>query len=579
VSPPRTIQALIGARLSRLDEGERAVIHRASVVGKIFYWGAVAELSNAEVRPNVGSHLQALLRKELIEPEASTFAGEDAFRFSHVLVRDSAYDSIPKRIRAELHERFAAWLEQTAAARLPEYEEIVGHHLEQAYRHRRDLGALDERARDLARRAAEHAATAGRRAIARGDMRAADKLLTRALDLLDGDDPARGALLTDLGGVLFESGTWDRAGTVLAEAVERARAAGDRGAEGIAIVRTKMLELFTLRFERNTDAIPDLERAVAVFDEIGHEPGLAEAWIAIASIQFWSGAAGMAVSSFEQAITHARRAGDQARLLEALRLRSLAETFGPTPAPDALRRLDELSVSPEGSAPVLRSASARMRAALLAMRGEHEAARAAVDEAKMSARELGMDVQYAAGALRQAMYAASAAGDLEAAETAGREAIGMLRRIGDMGHLSSVAADLAEILGAMGVDDEAMALSEEGERATLAGDVDAEVLWRLARVRLFLRQGRIDDARALAADALARAQATDYLELTGLALMRWADVLSAAGRPGEAADALREAADVFGRKGHLVGVERARARLAQIGAAQADLEPSQEPLR
>jgi predicted ATPase len=95
VSPPRTIQALLAARLDRLQEEERSVIQRASVVGKVFYWGAVTELSPESVRTSVGSHLQTL-------PEPSPFAGEDAFRFSHILVRDAAYESIPKRTRAEL---------------------------------------------------------------------------------------------------------------------------------------------------------------------------------------------------------------------------------------------------------------------------------------------------------------------------------------------------------------------------------------------------------------------------------------------------------------------------------------------
>ena len=568
VSPPRSIQALIGARLGRLDDGERAVIHRASVVGRVFYWGAVAELSTTDARPSVGSHLQALLRKELIEPEASSFAGQDAFRFSHVLVRDSAYESIPKRTRAELHERFAFWLEQTAAARLPEYEEIVGHHLEQAYRQRRDLGVVDEHGSALARRAADHAATAGRRALARGDMLAADKLLSRALDLLDAHDPVRAVLLTDLGKVLFESGHWDRAGGVLDDAIEGARASGDRGAEGVAEIRSTLLGLFANRWERNADAIPAVERAIATFEELGHEAGLAEGWIVLGSIQFWSGAAGTAVTSFERAIEHARRAGAEGRLLEALRLRSMAETWGPTPVHAALQRLDELAASAEGHSPFLRSAAARLRAILLAMRGEHEAAMAAVEEAKATSRELGLEVQYAAGALRSAIFVAMQVGDLAGAESAAREAVDVLRRIGDLGHLSSVAPELADVLLQRGAsEEEAMALTEEGERATIGGDVDAEVRWRAVRARILARQGRLDEAVTLANDAVARARATDYLDLTGEALEALSEVLPSAVRPSESAAALREAATVYEQKGALAGLQRVRARLEELESA------------
>jgi predicted ATPase len=75
----------------------------------------------------------SLVRKELIRPDRAEFAGDDAFRFVHALVRDAAYAAMAKELRADLHERFAAWLEQAAGDRLVEYEEILGYHLEKAY--------------------------------------------------------------------------------------------------------------------------------------------------------------------------------------------------------------------------------------------------------------------------------------------------------------------------------------------------------------------------------------------------------------------------------------------------------------
>ncbi len=119
VSTPGTIQALIAARLDRLEEDERELIQRASVVGRVFYWGAVTELSPQEVRGKVGGNLQTLVRKELILPEPSPFAGDDAFRFSHILVHDTAYGSTPKRTRADLHERTASWLERASGRDSP----------------------------------------------------------------------------------------------------------------------------------------------------------------------------------------------------------------------------------------------------------------------------------------------------------------------------------------------------------------------------------------------------------------------------------------------------------------------------
>src|SRR3984893_11665699 len=104
-------------------------------------------------RPS-GSILTALIRKELIRPHEAI---EDTFRFRHMLIRDAAYERIPKELRADLHERFAGWLD----GRDEEFEEIVGYHLEQAYRSRVELGPPGEREQRLAGQAAERLSGSG----------------------------------------------------------------------------------------------------------------------------------------------------------------------------------------------------------------------------------------------------------------------------------------------------------------------------------------------------------------------------------------------------------------------------------
>ena len=111
---PPTIQALLAARLDRLADDERSVLEHASVEGKVFHQGSVVELSPEMLRPGVATSLAALVRKELIRPERALFSGEHGFRFRHLLIRDAAYESIPKKAREELHERYANWLEQKA---------------------------------------------------------------------------------------------------------------------------------------------------------------------------------------------------------------------------------------------------------------------------------------------------------------------------------------------------------------------------------------------------------------------------------------------------------------------------------
>ena len=185
VAVPPTIQALLAARLDQLDPAERVVLERGSVEGRVFHRGAVQALSPDEAQ--LVGPLTALVRRELLRPDRPQFPGEDAFRFRHLLIRDAAYDALPKATRAELHERFATWIAERGAD-LVELDEIVGYHLERAYRYRVELGPADEAALALSERAAERLAAAGTKAAARGDMRAATvSLLARAVALL----PAR----------------------------------------------------------------------------------------------------------------------------------------------------------------------------------------------------------------------------------------------------------------------------------------------------------------------------------------------------------------------------------------------------
>src|SRR6266542_786701 len=139
---PPTIQALLAARIDRLDPEERTVIECASIEGRMFHRGSVVELLPQQARAGVGSHLITLVRKEFIRPDRSQVPGDDGFRFGHILIRDTAYDSIPKRLRAELHERFADWLESRLGDDAP--GEIVGYHLERAYRYHVELGPVGD---------------------------------------------------------------------------------------------------------------------------------------------------------------------------------------------------------------------------------------------------------------------------------------------------------------------------------------------------------------------------------------------------------------------------------------------------
>jgi class 3 adenylate cyclase len=218
---PPSIQALLAARLDQLDPSERHVLERGSVEGEVFHRGAVAALGRGETQ--LDDFLTALVRKDLLRPEQPQLVGEDGYRFRHLLIRDAAYEALPKATRAELHQLFASWLERHGAA-LVELDEIVGYHLEQAFRYRQELGAISDKDRESAARAGELLARAGRRAHDRGDPAAAIALFERAEQLLAEPSPAHVMATLARGRCLGERGVdWGTTSIVLEAPSQRRR--------------------------------------------------------------------------------------------------------------------------------------------------------------------------------------------------------------------------------------------------------------------------------------------------------------------------------------------------------------------
>jgi class 3 adenylate cyclase/tetratricopeptide (TPR) repeat protein len=552
---PPTIQALLAARLDSLPGEERDVLERASVVGLEFEWEALGELA-ADLRRPAGASLAALVRKELIRPHEAI---EDTFRFRHMLIRDAAYERIPKELRSELHERFAGWLD----GRGDEFDEVIGYHLEQAYRCLTGLGPPGKRARTLAEQAAERLAASGRRAYARGDVQATVNLLERAAGLFPVEDPRRLRLLPSLGRALREQGQLDRADVVLSEAVEEGRAAGEDGTVADASVA-----LTDLRFHRpvqtgvgREDVLREIDAAIRVFDEIGDEAGLARALTLRGKLRVWGGEPAAALPDLERAAKHAHDAGDRAEEAESIRYICAAMRVGPTPVGDALRRLDEFG---SGAAINRRLEVAFLiaRAHLVAMQGHFEAARDFASQARALAEESGLD----------SSHARTAAGDVEllagnaaAAERELHAVCEHLEQVGELGFLSSAVPHLADALFALGRDEEALLLTERlrPEHLTVPEDTDAHVGWRRVRAKLLARSGELEEGDRLGREAVAIASATDVLQLRAQALADLAEVLRLAGRPKESVAALEEAIRLCEEKGNVVMARQLRCLLAE----------------
>jgi class 3 adenylate cyclase/tetratricopeptide (TPR) repeat protein len=557
---PPSINALIGARLDRLGQGERAVTRRASVIGKVFWWGAVAELSTQEDRADVGSHLQTLVRKELIRPERSRMQGEDAFRFHHLLIRDAAYRGTPKAERADLHRRFAGWLERVAADRIGEYEEVIGYHLERAVRYRAELEpAARERDRELAARAADRLASAGRRAFGRGDMSAAANLLGRAVALLEVDEPARLALMPDLAEALTEIGDFTEADRVLDEAVRRAGVAGLAQIEAHATIVRLSLEEST-EPERGTDlALKELERVIPVFEALGDDHGLARSYRLMAEA-YWSRSLYAACDEpLRRAVEHARRAGAVREEAECLGSLAGAGLYGPAPVSEVVRRCGEIRETSRGR-PQAEARALRTLAACRAMEGSFDEARDLAERSYEMLNELGLRLR-AAFATEAAAFVETLAGDHAAAERALRLGYEITDQIGERGYNATVTALLSQAVLAQGRVEEADALTVEAERNGATDDMTTQVVWRSVRGRVLSARGMHDGAEALAREATTLAAQTDDVNMRADALLDLAEVLRAAGRAPEGAPYLRQALELFDAKGNEVAAARARASL------------------
>jgi len=561
VMVPPNIQALLAARLDQLDGPERSVLERGAVEGRVFHRGAVQALTPEDTQ--VSARLTSLVRKELVRPDKSQFPGEDAFRFRHLLIRDAAYDALSKATRAELHERFAVWLEEHGAD-LVEMDEILGYHLEQAYRYRLELGT---EVHALGRHAARRLFVAGRRAHLLGDVVATVKLLGRAIELTPPNE-REVTLDVELGEALLSTGQLGEAETVFNEAAVFAAARGDRQGELRALLARAMLGLQTSPGEGKNDQLLALAKdAIDVFHAGEDEAGLARAWEAIGEVENMRCHWRAQVGAFEQAIVHAKRSGDE-RLTGLMAARIVHGNFwGPTPVEEALSWLDEhreLVWTRPGLVPLARGL-------LKAMSGNFDAARSLVAEARGRVEELRarmMVVNVEEGRCWLELWA----GDLGAAERAIRRACELLEEMGEKGSLSTRSALLAQVLCALERYDEAEEWSRRSEELAASDDVATQMLWRRARARVLAHRGELTEAERLMREALALLKQTDMLNDQADARMDLAEVLEVAGKTDEAGAALEQALALYERKGNLVTAERARAMLARLNEASATVE-------
>ncbi|HEU5490978.1 MAG TPA: BTAD domain-containing putative transcriptional regulator [Gaiellaceae bacterium] len=550
---PETIQALLAARLDRLGPGERAVLERGAVVGKEFSAADVLALLDPEAVPTVDAHLETLVGRGFLRQR-----GEGAFGFRHVLVQDAVYRAAPKRLRAELHERYADRLD-TVSPELPDLDEFVGYHLEQAYRLRTELGESDRRARQLADEAGHRLAVAGVRAYKRGDHPAIAALLGRSTSLLADDDPMRRELLCNLGIARAGSGDGTVARSLLEEALEQSIDAHDVRIAAWARVELEYLRLRTEPGRTGDELVAATAEAISIGEANDDQRLLGRSWLIDAWFRggrrcdhrAWADGALRSLEHYK-----ALGWGTSASLGEL----AAAMYWGPTPVEHAIVRCEELL---RGEAPDRATGAyvSTFLGGLAAQQGDFVRARSLVGAAEATLDDLGMGTSVTT-------YCAPVLAEIEYLAGQPPQAIRVLEPLcvylearGQYSRLASVASELADALVAVDALDDADHWTAIAEQHIASDDLHALMRWCTARAALLTRRGMLTAAEDVAREAVQVAESTDDLNRHARAKMELGRALRAAGRSDESGEALRRAFELYSQKGNVVGAAEVRAAM------------------
>ncbi len=506
VDVPPTIRALLQARLDTLDESERAVVERGAVEGQVFHRGAVTALAPDLPALDVAGRLVALVRKEVVRPERSLVAGDDAFRFRHLLIRDTAYDALPKAVRADLHMRFGRWLESNAD--LVEQDEIVGYHLEQAASYLRELEVDDERAGTLAFDAGLRLGAAGHAAFEREDYHAARNLLGRAVALLPRGVERR-RLIPDLVDARLSLSDLDGLDGLIEEL-----AGGDDGERATAEVLRTSAEP-ALGGQRSFAEMAASARAAATtLDELGDDFGVVRAERAQAMCLWALARVGESHRCIRSAHDRLRRSGSTAFQRELIVALLVSGVFAGRAVDDMRRLVDHLAGEAEEAGPLLSASLRSMRTRI-----DYNAGVATADEV-IAVGEREAELLYQTGSRLEAVIArnfnclvAWSEGDAVAEEERYREQIERYEEVGDRGFLANILASWAVACCRLGDAETALAAVQRGRSIARADDAADQIWLDAAEAYVRALEGRRQRADELIMRAYRALESIDMVKL------------------------------------------------------------------
>jgi class 3 adenylate cyclase/tetratricopeptide (TPR) repeat protein len=566
---PTSIHTLLLARLDRLGTRSRDVIEQAAVVGQQFHLGDIQALLPMASSVDLDTGLQELVRLDLIRadhgPTAAPLPPDSGpgYRFRHATIKTVAYERLPDDRRSELHERYADWLERRTVDRRSQFDEIVGHHFHEAYRYASKLDPGSDQTRELARRAGERFAAAGQRAAVRGDTRLVQAWLGRATRLLPADHPDRLAALPPLAEVQQATGKLSEAEGAYQELARSATAVGDRRLALHATIGRLGITALHAPGEFLREGRDEIELAIAAFQRLDDQAGLAKAWHLLAHLDWTRGRLVQAEAATELSRGFAREAEDLYWEANAIGLQCLVLYWGPLPLAKVEERcLEALDEADRSGVRSLAVTAYRVLARVAAQRGDlNEAMRyleRASEEKGGQSESLIQGTDYLSRGLIELL-----GDDLSAAERTLRAGYRKMEEMGGNLPLVNVAAMLARVRLLQGFTDDAEELTRTCERLAAPDQADAQVKLRSIRAIAIARRGDPGEAERLAREAVYLASKTDQLESRAEAHADLAEVLLLSGRSREAVDELDRAASLFREKGNEVGHRRAARLLAR----------------
>jgi class 3 adenylate cyclase/tetratricopeptide (TPR) repeat protein len=518
---PDTLQALIAARIDHLSPASKTLLQRASVIGRVFWAGAIEHLS-PDLDGIDGLLDDLLLRELLLREPRSSISGEPAYRFKHLLIREVAYAGLAKLARAHHHARFAEWLHDRTGEDLLE---IRAYHLDQAVELLTELEGAPPQ--ELGEETATALVKAAKRSIAREAYATARRLGLRALELR----PTLGARYV-AARAAWRLQDWGAVQVEMPKIREQAREHGEKVTEALAL--TALAESALKRDADPARAKELVDEALELLagedDPVAHFDALGVRATAAA----WQGEMDDFVRFMERAYVIAVDA--RRKDLQTIAAQSLAFTHIVRLELDEAELLlaRALELAGESASP-----SARIRTKLaygwfLEVKGELDAAETLFEEVRVTATEAGIEPTIAS-ALAKLGWLARLKRDFKRAEKLQREAVRIVSARGDRGLLPDLQAELAATLADMGKLEEAERLAKEALANATPNDPGCVVDATTAIAAVHAAQGRDDEAEAEFRTAIAMAQEAEYKVLEIEPLKRFGQFLRDRGRADEAA--------------------------------------------